>query len=121
MFVSTSSPSPDFYGGERLGDNHYANSLVALDGQTGKVVWFRQLVHHDVWDYDIPAQPTLTTITYQGKTYEAVVVVTKTGMLFAFDRATGEAIYPIEERPVPQTDVPGEVTAPPNHFPLFQP
>ena len=67
VFVSTSSPSPDFYGGERLGDNHYANSLVALDGQTGKVVWFRQLVHHDVWDYDIPAQPTLTTITYQGE------------------------------------------------------
>ncbi len=116
VFVSTSSPSPDFYGGERLGDNHYANSLVALDGQTGKVVWFRQLVHHDVWDYDLPAQPTLTTITYQGKTYEGVVVVTKTGMLFAFDRATGEAIYPIEERPVPQTDVPGEVTSPTQPF-----
>ncbi|MGB0998467.1 MAG: PQQ-binding-like beta-propeller repeat protein, partial [Pseudomonadales bacterium] len=116
VFVSTSSPSPDFYGGERLGDNHYANSLVALDGQTGKVVWFRQLVHHDVWDYDIPAQPTLTTITYQGKSYEAVVVVTKTGMLFGFDRATGEAIYPIEERPVPRTDVPGEVTAPTQPF-----
>ena len=116
VFASTSSPSPDFYGGERLGDNHYANSVVALDSATGEVVWFRQLVHHDVWDYDIPAQPTLTTITRNGKTYDAVVVVTKTGMLFAFERSTGEPIYAIEERPVPQTDVPGEVTSPTQPF-----
>lgn len=116
VFVPTSSPSPDFYGGERLGDNHYANSVVALDGATGAVVWFQQLVHHDVWDYDIPAQPTLTTITRDGKTHNAVVVVTKTGMLFAFERATGKPIYAIEERPVPQTDVPGEVTSPTQPF-----
>ena len=116
VFASTSSPSPDFYGGERLGDNHYANSVVALDSVTGDVVWFRQLVHHDVWDYDIPAQPTLTTITRKGKSYDAVVVVTKTGMLFAFERSTGEPIYAIEERPVPQTDVPGEVTSPTQPF-----
>jgi quinoprotein glucose dehydrogenase len=116
VFASTSSPSPDFYGGERLGDNHYANSVVALDSVTGDVVWFRQLVHHDVWDYDIPAQPTLTTISRDGKSYDAVVVVTKTGMLFAFERSTGEPIYAIEERPVPQTDVPGEVTSPTQPF-----
>jgi quinoprotein glucose dehydrogenase len=79
-------------------------------------VWFRQLVHHDVWDYDIPAQPTLTTISRDGKSYDAVVVVTKTGMLFAFERSTGEPIYAIEERPVPQTDVPGEVTSPTQPF-----
>ena len=116
VFVPTSSPSPDFFGGERLGDNLYSNSIVALDGSTGKVVWFQQLVHHDIWDYDVPAQPTLTRITRAGKTYKAVVVVTKTGMMFAFERSTGAPIYAIEERSVPQSDIPGEVTSPTQPF-----
>lgn len=116
VFVSTGSPSPDFYGGERLGDNNYANSLVALDGGTGKVVWEQQLVHHDVWDYDIPSQPTLTEITIQGESVAAVVVVTKTGMLYAFNRDSGEALYEIIERPVPASDVPGERVSPSQPF-----
>lgn len=109
VFVSTSSPSADFYGGERLGDNRHANSLVALNIDTGAVVWHQQLVHHDVWDYDIPSQPTLTTIQRGGTAIDAVVVVTKTGMLFAFARDDGRPIYDITERPVPQSDVPGEL------------
>lgn len=116
VFVPTSSPSPDFYGGERLGENHYANSIVALDADTGQVRWFRQLVHHDVWDYDIPAQPSLTVIGRGGKEIPAVVVVTKTGMLYAFDRDSGSPIYGMTEKPVPQTDVPGERTHPTQPF-----
>ncbi len=116
IYVPTSSPSPDFFGGERLGDNLYSNSIVALNGFTGEVVWFQQLVHHDLWDYDIPAQPTLTTIRRQDEVHQAVVVVTKTGMLFAFDRDSGEPIHEIEERPVPQSTVPGEITSPTQPF-----
>ena len=116
VYVPTGSPSPDFYGGERLGDNHYANSLVALDGTTGQVVWSQQLVHHDVWDYDIPSQPTLADIEYQGRRVAAVVVVTKTGMLYAFDRRTGEPVYEIIERPVPASNIPGERLSPTQPF-----
>ena len=94
----------------------YSNSIVALDGATGEIVWFQQLVHHDVWDYDLPAQPTLTTIKRGSKSHDAVVVVTKTGMLFAFDRDTGKPIYEIEEKAVPQSKVPGEVTSPTQPF-----
>ena len=112
VFVPTSSPSPDFYGGERLGDNHYANSLVALRGSTGEVVWHQQLVHHDVWDYDVPAQPTLTRL--QGE--PAVLVVTKTGMLFGFHRDTGRPLIGMEERAVPASDVPGERLSPTQPF-----
>lgn len=108
VFVPTGSPSPDFYGGERLGDNLYANSLVALNGATGAVVWHQQLVHHDVWDYDIPSQPTLTEIEKEGVREPAVVVVTKTGMLYGFHRDTGEPIYELIEKPVPDTTIPGE-------------
>ena len=116
IYVPTSSPSPDFFGGERLGDNLYSNSIVALNGFTGEVVWFQQLVRHDLWDYDLPAQPTLTTIRLEGEVHQAVIVVTKTGMLFAFDRYSGEPIYGIEERPVPQSTVPGEITSPTQPF-----
>jgi quinoprotein glucose dehydrogenase len=119
VFLSTGSPSPDFYGGERLGDNHYANSLVALDGSTGQLRWWQQLVHHDVWDYDIPSQPTLTTIEYNGRRSEAVAVVTKTGMLYAFDRLSGETVYAIEEKPVPASDIPGEQLAGTQPFSSF--
>lgn len=112
VFVSTGSPSPDFYGGERLGDNHYANSLVALDAATGAVSWWQQLVHHDVWDYDIPSQPTLTEIRHQGQSVQAVVVATKTGMIYAFDRRSGEPIYDITEQAVPASDIAGERLSP---------
>lgn len=111
-FVATSSPSPDFYGGERLGDNRYANSVVALRLADGSVAWHRQLVHHDVWDYDVPMQPTLVDLPLAGGRRAAVVVATKTGMLFAFDRATGAPLHPIVERPVPASDVPGELLSP---------
>lgn len=111
VYVSTSSPSPDFYGGERPGDNRYANSLVALDVTSGAVVWHQQLVHHDVWDYDVPAQPTLTDIQRDGVAIPAVVIVTKTGMMFVFDRRNGEPLFDLEERPVPASDVPGEMLA----------
>ncbi|MCI5107899.1 MAG: pyrroloquinoline quinone-dependent dehydrogenase [Pseudomonadales bacterium] len=119
VFLSTGSPSPDFYGGERLGDNHYANSLVALDGSSGQVRWWQQLVHHDVWDYDIPSQPTLTTIQYNGQQHQAVAVVTKTGMLYAFDRLRGEPVYAVEEKPVPASAVPGEQLSPTQPFSSF--
>ena len=112
VFVPTSSPSPDYYGGERLGDNHYTNSIVTLNADTGEVVWFRQLVHHDLWDYDVPAEPSLVTIRKDSKEIPAVVVVTKTGMVFAFNRETGDPIYRITETDVPETDVPGEVSSP---------
>ncbi len=111
IFLSTSSPSPDFYGGERPGDNRYANSLVALDLDHGDVIWHQQLIHHDLWDYDIPAQPTLTTLQRDGQAIDAVVIVTKTGMLYTFDRDSGEPIHEIIDRDVPASDVPGEVAS----------
>ena len=108
-YVPTSSPSPDFYGGERRGANLQANSLVALNTETGEVVWAQQLIHHDLWDYDLPAKPGLVTLQRDGQSIDAVVQVNKTGMVFVFDRATGEPLFPIEERRVPQSDVPGEL------------
>jgi quinoprotein glucose dehydrogenase len=109
LFVPVGSASPDFYGGERPGDNRHANSLVALDAASGTVVWAQQLVHHDVWDYDMPAQPVLFDLQRDGRAIPAVVQATKMGMLFVFDRTTGEPLFPIEERAVPAGDVPGEV------------
>lgn len=117
IFVPTGSASPDFFGGERPGDNSYANSIVALRADSGQVVWHRQLVHHDVWDYDLAAQPMLIDIERDGKSIPAVVQATKTGMLFVFDRETGEPVFEIVERPVPRSDVPGESTAPTQPFP----
>lgn len=119
VFVPTSSPSPDHYGGERLGDNRYANSVVALRGSTGEIVWHFQIVHHDLWDYDVPAQPTLITVQRDGRDIPAVAQATKMGMIFLFHRETGEPLFPIEERPVPQTDVPGERTSPTQPFPVL--
>ena len=121
VFVPTGSASPDFFGGERTGDNLYANSLVALHAETGAVAWHRQLVHHDVWDYDVPAQPMLIDIDRDNKSIPAVVQATKTGMLFVFDRETGEPVFEVVERPVPQSDVAGEVTAPTQPFPATPP
>jgi quinoprotein glucose dehydrogenase len=117
VFVPTSSASPDFFGGQRPGDDSYANSLVALRADTGAVVWHRQLVHHDLWDYDLAAQPMLIDIERDGKSIPAIVQATKTGQLFVFDRETGEPVFEIVERPVPQSDVPGEAAAPTQPFP----
>ena len=119
VFVPTSSPSPDFYGGERLGDNRYANSIVALNAQTGTVVWHQQTVHHDVWDYDIPAQPVLVELDVKGERVPAVVVATKTGMLFSFRRDNGVPIHGMEERVVPASDVPGERLSPTQPFSMI--
>ena len=121
LFLPTSSPSPDFYGGRRLGDNRYANSVVALNGTTGALKWHFQTVHHDVWDYDLPAQPSLITLKKDGRDVDVVAQVTKTGFMFVLDRDTGEPFYGVEERPVPQTDVPGEVTSATQPFPLAPP
>jgi quinoprotein glucose dehydrogenase len=117
VFVPTGSASPDFFGGERSGDNLYANSLVALHADTGALAWYRQLVHHDLWDYDVPAQPMLIDIERDNKSIPAVVQATKTGMLFVFDRETGEPVYQVVERPVPQSDVAGESISPTQPFP----
>jgi len=121
LFLPTSGPSPDFYGGTRPGDNHYANSIVALRGSTGEVVWHFQTVHHDVWDYDNAAQPTLIELTREDRPFPAVIQATKTGMLYIFNRETGEPFFPIEERPVPQGGVPGEVLSPTQPFPVKPP
>jgi glucose dehydrogenase len=102
----------DFYGGDRPGQNLFANSLVALDARTGKRLWHYQIVHHDLWDYDLPVAPKLLTIRHNGQRRDVVAQATKQGFLFVFDRITGEPIWPIEERPVPQSDVPGEHTWP---------
>jgi quinoprotein glucose dehydrogenase len=108
VFVPTSSASADFYGGTRLGDNRFANSLLALDAMTGKLQWAQQLVHHDLWDYDLAAQPVLVELERGGKPLSAVIQATKTGMLFVFDRDTGKPLFPVAERDVPKSQVPGE-------------
>jgi quinoprotein glucose dehydrogenase len=112
VFVATSSPSPDYYGGERLGSNLYSDAVVALRGASGAVVWHFQTVHHDLWDYDVPAQPTLATLRRDGAEKSVVVQPTKMGHLFVLHRETGEPVFPIEERRVPPSDVPGEAAWP---------
>nr|WP_247713440.1 pyrroloquinoline quinone-dependent dehydrogenase [Qipengyuania polymorpha] len=121
VFLPTSSPSPDYFGGNRAGDNRYANSLVALDGESGTVAWHFQAVHHDVWDYDLPAQPGLYEVWRDGRLHEVVAQVTKTGHVFVLDRETGEPFLPIEERPVPQAGVNGERLSPTQPFPALTP
>jgi len=119
VFVPTGSPSPDFYGGERKGDNHYANSVVALRAATGQVAWHFQVVHHDLWDYDVAAQPMLITIKRRGSRVDAVAVGTKIGHLFLLDRDTGKPLFAVEERRVPQTNVAGEQSSPTQPFPTL--
>ncbi len=121
VYVPTGSVSPDFYGGERKGDNRYANSLVALQAATGTLVWHQQLIHHDVWDYDLPAQPTLVDLKHKGRLIPAVIQATKTGLLFTFDRRTGEPVFAIEERAVPQGGVLGEHLSKTQPFPVAPP
>ncbi len=117
VYVPTGSASPDYYGGERLGDNRDANSLVALDAKSGRRVWAQQLVHHDLWDYDLASQPALATVQTAQGPRAAVLQATKTGFLFAFDRRTGEPVFPISEVPVPASDVPGEQASPTQPMP----
>lgn len=121
VFVPTSSPAPDYYGGLRLGDNRYANSIVALRASTGQVVWHFQTVHHDLWDFDNAAPPTLVMLQRDGRAIPAVLQATKTGMLFVLHRETGAPIFPVEERPVPPSDVPGEQASPTQPFTAITP
>jgi quinoprotein glucose dehydrogenase len=116
VFVPTGSASPDYFGGERVGDNRYANSVVAIRASTGKVVWSFQAVHHDLWDYDVASPPTLATITHDGHAVDVVLQATKTGQLFVLDRDTGKPVFPVEERPVPPSHVPGEHASPTQPF-----
>jgi quinoprotein glucose dehydrogenase len=108
LFVPTGSPAPDFWGGARRGQNLFANCLLALDAKTGKRLWHFQFVHHDLWDRDLPAPPNLVTLRRDGKAIPAVAQVTKSGYVFVFNRLTGEPLFPIEEVPVPKSDLPGE-------------
>ena len=118
VYLPTTSPSPDFFGGMRPGDNRYADSVVAVHVETGKVAWSFQVTHHDVWDYDVPAQPTLSMVTYNGTTFPALLQPTKQGLLFTLNRLTGEPIIPVEERRVPQNGAPGEQLSPTQPFPI---
>ncbi len=108
VFVPTGSPAFDFYGGNRKGKNLFGNCLLALNAATGERIWHYQLVHHDLWDYDLPAPPNLVTVKHEGKEIDAVAQVTKMGMVFLFNRETGEPLFPIEERPAPPSELLGE-------------
>jgi quinoprotein glucose dehydrogenase len=121
VFVPTGSASPDFFGGERVGDNRWANSVVALEGDTGNLKWGQQLVHHDIWDYDVGSQPTLVDLVHDGKRVAAVIQPTKTGFLYTFERDSGVPVFPIIEKPVPQDAVPGEHPWPTQPFPSAPP
>ena len=121
VYLPLEAPTGDYYGGHHLGDNLFSQSLVCLDAKTGKRIWHFQTVHHGIWDYDLPAAPVLVDINVDGKKRKAVAQVTKQAFTFVFDRVTGEPIWPIEEREVLQTEVPGEQTAPTQPFPTKPP
>ena len=120
-FIPTGSPTYDYYGADRIGANLFGTSILALDARTGKRLWHFQMVHHDLWDFDNNAAPQLTRIRHNGRDRDVVAVASKTGWLYVFDRVTGEPIWPIEERPVPQTDMPGEQTWPTQPYPTNPP
>lgn len=121
VYIPTGSPAFDFYGGNRKGQNLYGNCLLALEAATGKLVWYYQLVHHDLWDYDLPAPPNLLTVEHDGKKIDAVAQVTKMGMVFLFDRQTGRPLFAIEERPVPASTLLGEEVWTTQPFPVKPP
>jgi quinoprotein glucose dehydrogenase len=121
VFVPTGSPSPDYHGGRRPGDNRWANSVVALSARTGELVWGFQLVHHDLWDYDTASQPVLATLRRDGVAREVVIAGNKTGHLFVLDRQSGTPVFGVEERPVPSSDAEGELASPTQPFPLAPP
>ena len=121
IFVPTGSASPDYYGGLRPGDDKWANSVVALQARTGEVVWGFQLVHHDLWDFDSASPPLLTTLHHEGKDVPVVIQGNKSGLLYVLNRDTGKPVFPVEERAVPRSDVPGEVVSPTQPFPIAPP
>src|SRR5580658_3111187 len=112
LYVPTGSAAPDFWGGDRIGRNLFANCLVALEARTGKLLWYYQIVHHDLWDRDLPAPPNLLRVRRGGRTIDAVAQVTKHGLVFVFDRVTGEPLFPIKEVPVPNSELEGEIVWP---------
>ena len=118
VYVPTGSPTPDFYGGNRLGNTLYANTLLALDAATGKRKWHFQTVHHDIWDRDLPAAPNLLTVMHDGKTTDAVAQITKSGFVYLFDRETGAPLFAVDERAVPASDLNGEVASTTQPFPV---
>jgi len=117
VYLPVETPTGDYYGGHRPGDNLFGDSLVCLDAKTGRRIWHYQLIHHDIWDWDTASAPVLLDITVNGKAIKAVAQVTKQGFAYVFDRLTGEPVWPIVERPVPQSDVPGEHTSATQPFP----
>lgn len=121
VYMPSSTPTNDYYGGHRLGNNLFAESLLCVDAKTGKRVWHFQAVHHGLWDYDFPATPVLGDITVGGRTIKAVMQPSKQAFVYVFDRKTGQPVWPIEERPVPQSTVPGERTSPTQPFPTKPP
>jgi quinoprotein glucose dehydrogenase len=121
VYLNTEAPTNDLYGGARPGANLYSDSLICLDIRTGKMIWYFQMIHHDIWDYDAPPHPILVDITVDGRRRKAVVQLSKQALAYVFDRVTGQPIWPIEERPVPQTDVKGEWTSPTQPFPTKPP
>jgi quinoprotein glucose dehydrogenase len=121
IFLPVGSASYDFYGADRKGQDLFSNCLVALDAATGKLVWYYQMVHHDIWDYDMPAQPVLIAVRRDGRDIPAIAQVTKMGFLFILDRLRGKPLFSVEERPVSRSDVPGEVAWPTQPFPVKPP
>lgn len=121
VYVPTGSAAFDFWGGNRLGDNLFANCVLALNADTGERIWHFQTVHHDIWDRDVPAPPTLVTVEHDGKPVEALAQHTKSGFVFLLDRETGEPLFPVEERPIPISDLVGERTSPTQPFPVKPP
>ena len=121
VFAPTGSPTHDLYGADRAGNNLFGNCLLALDARTGKRRWHFQMVHHDLWDYDLAAAPKLLTVRHNGKPVDIVAQAGKTGFLYVFERLTGKPLWPIEERPVPKSEVPGEVSSPTQPFPTRPP
>jgi glucose dehydrogenase len=121
IFLPIGQPASQYYGGARQGQNLYSSSIVALDGNTGKPQWSFQITHHDVWDYDAEAPPSLMDVVKNGKKIPVVVAISKPGLMFFLIRDTGKSLYPVEERPVPQSDVPGEQTWPTQPFPVKPP
>lgn len=119
VYVPTGSAVDDFYGGDRLGNDLYANTLLALDANTGKPIWHFQGVHHDIWDRDFPSPPSLVTVRSHGKQVDAIAQPTKQGVMYLFDRTTGKPLFPIEERPFPTSTVPGEKTSPTQPVPVL--
>ena len=121
VYIPTASPKYNFYGADRLGANLFGDCLLALDARTGKRLWHFQMVHHDIWDYDDATAPKLLTVEHNGKPVDIVAQVSKQGFIWVFNRVTGEPLWPIEERPVPKSDMPGEQAWPTQPFPVKPP